>query len=224
VWQQDNGVHPEASKSMLKADRPDRLNDFNYKNDGDKIASCCTAMGRKLLTLSGIADTYTSLMNTWNTLLESFQQRVYKNTLATVKHQIQQGENPMHAMVISVEAVRVDNAIFLEYLTSEVALEEPGIESTDPNIPIDNNCMDDKLNLGMLWGSGHYEDEDDKCNKCDGIPTTGWQRRPTTELESLDLGTSDVHRYQGEDGDDADVDDNDEALQAVDGLTQNVEN
>jgi len=68
-------------------------------------------MGRKLLTSPGVADTYTFLMNTWNTLPESYQQRVYKNTLATIKHQIQQAENPMPAEVISVEAARVDNAI-----------------------------------------------------------------------------------------------------------------
>jgi hypothetical protein len=49
----------------------------------------------------------------------------------------------MPAMVISVEAARVGNAILLYFLTSEVALEEPEIRSTDPNIPIDNNCTDD---------------------------------------------------------------------------------
>jgi hypothetical protein len=41
-------------------------------------------------------------------------------------------------VVISVEAARVDNAILLDYLASEVAYEEPEIRSTDPNIPIDN--------------------------------------------------------------------------------------
>jgi hypothetical protein len=62
-------------------------------------------------------------------------------------------------MVISTEAASVDNAIFLDYLTSEVALEEPEIRSTNPNIPIDNNCPDDELPFGMPGGSGHYEDE-----------------------------------------------------------------
>jgi hypothetical protein len=66
-------------------------------------------------------------MNTWNTPPESYQQRVYNNTLATVKRQIQRVENPMPAVVISVEAARVDNAILRDYLTSEVALEEPDI-------------------------------------------------------------------------------------------------
>jgi hypothetical protein len=39
-WQKNEGVHPKASKSKLKADRPDRSNYFNHKNDGGKIASC----------------------------------------------------------------------------------------------------------------------------------------------------------------------------------------
>jgi len=56
-WQKNKGVHPKASKSKLKADRPDPSNDFNYKNVGGKSASCCAAMGRKLLTLPGVADT-----------------------------------------------------------------------------------------------------------------------------------------------------------------------
>ena len=45
----------------------------------------------------------------------------------------------MPAEVISTEAVCVHNAILLDYLTSQVALEEPEIGRTDPNIPIDNN-------------------------------------------------------------------------------------
>ena len=55
-------------------------------------------------------------------------------------------------MVISMEAARVDNAIHLDYLTSEVALEEPEFGSTDPNIPRDNNCTDDELQFRMLGG------------------------------------------------------------------------
>jgi len=40
-WQKNKGVHPKASNSNLKVDRPDRSNYFNHKNDGGKIASCC---------------------------------------------------------------------------------------------------------------------------------------------------------------------------------------
>jgi len=46
-----------------------------------------------------------------------------------------------------------------------------------------------------------------------------------TELKRFDLGTSDVDGYEGEDGDDADVDadEEEEALQTDDRSTQNVE-
>jgi len=100
-------------------------------------------MGRMVLTSPGIADTYTFLMNTWNTPPESYQQRVYNDTLATVKRQIRQAENPTPAMAITVEAARVDNAILLDNLASEVALGESEIRSTHPIIPIDNNCTND---------------------------------------------------------------------------------
>jgi hypothetical protein len=63
-WQKNKGVHPKASKSKLKGDRPDRSNYFNYKNDGCKNASYCAATGRKLLTSPGVADTYAFLKNT----------------------------------------------------------------------------------------------------------------------------------------------------------------
>jgi hypothetical protein len=217
-WQKHKGVHPKASNLKLKADRPDRSNYINCKNDGGKIVSCCAVTGRKLLTSPGVADTYIFLMNTSNPLPESYQQRVYNNTLATVKRQIQQAENPTPAVVISVEPACVVNAIVLDYLTSEVAIEEPEMGSTDPNIPMDNNCTDDELHFGMPGGSGVFEDEGDES---DVIPTASWRRRAETELERFDLGTSDVDGYEGEDGDNADEEE--EASQADDGSTQNVE-
>jgi hypothetical protein len=125
--QMNQGVHPKASKVKVKADRPDRSNYFNYMNDGGMISSYCAVTGHKLLTSPGIADTYTLLMNTWNTLPESCHQRVYKSTLATVKCWIQQAENPTPAVVISVEAAIVDNVIVLDYSTSEVAHEQCAI-------------------------------------------------------------------------------------------------
>jgi hypothetical protein len=42
-------------------------------------------------------------------------------------------------------------------------------------------------------------------------------------MRRTDLGPSDVDWYEGEDGDDADADEEEEALQADDGSTQNVE-
>jgi len=219
-WQKNKGVHPKASKSKLKLDRPDRSNYFNCKNDGGKIVSCCAVTGRKVLPSPGVADTYTFLMNTWNTLPESYQQRVYNNTLATVKDQIQQAENPTPAMVISVEAACVENAILLDYLTSKVALEEHEIRSTDSNILIDTNCKDNELHFGMPGGSGDFEDEGDES---DAIPTTSRLRRAATELERFDLVTSYVDVYEGKDGDDADANEEEEASQAEDGSMQNVE-
>jgi len=168
-WQRNKGIHMEDSKSKLKADRPHHSNNFNYKNDGGKNALCCAAIGRKFLTSPGIADTYAFLMNTWNTLSGSYQQRVYNDTLATVKGRIQQEENPTPAMVISVSAAPVDDAILLEYLTSDVVLEEPQFGRGDPNIPIDNNCMDVEPHFGLPGGSGHYEDESDESDQRDAI-------------------------------------------------------
>jgi len=110
-WQRDKGIHPKDSKSKLKADQPDRTRYFNYKNDGGKNTSSCTAIGHKFLTSPGVAETYTFSMDTWNTLPESYQQTVYNNTLASVRRQIQQVENPTPAVEISVEAAPVDNAI-----------------------------------------------------------------------------------------------------------------
>jgi hypothetical protein len=75
-------------------------------------------MSHKWLTLSGIADMNRFLINTWNTLPESYEQGMCKNNVATDKRHVQQAENPMPAVVISVEAVRVGNAIVLDYLTS----------------------------------------------------------------------------------------------------------
>jgi hypothetical protein len=112
-------------------------------------------------------------MNTWNTLPESNQQMVYNNTLATVKCQIQQAKNQTPALAISVEAARVHNAILLDYLASEVALEEPEIGLTDPNIPIDTNCTDDELHFEMPGGSGDNEDEGDETDNRDAIPHAG---------------------------------------------------
>jgi hypothetical protein len=224
-WQKNKGVHLKASESKLKADRPDRSNYFNHKNDGGKIASSCAVTGRKLLNSPGVADTYTFLMNTRNTLPESYQQSVYNNPLAIVNRQIQQAENPTSALVICMEAVRVDDAILLDYLASEVALQEPEIECTDPNIPIDNNCTEDKLHFGMPGGCADYEDTDDECDDRDAVPTASRRRWPPMKLETFDLGTSDVDRYGGEDLDSAaaDADEEEDVFQIDDGSTQNVE-
>jgi hypothetical protein len=222
-WQKLKGIHPKASKSKLNADRPDRSNYFNHKNEGGKNVSCCAATVRKLITLPGIGDTYSFLMNTWNTLPESYQQRVYNNPLATVKQLIEQAENPTPAVLISMEAAHVDNTNLLDYLASAVVLEETEIRGTVPNIPIDNNSTDDELHFGMPAGSRVYQDEGDESDMSDAIPTASRGRRPATELERFDLSTSDIDGYEGENGDNADADEEEEASEANDGSTQIVE-
>jgi hypothetical protein len=186
-WQKNKAVQPKGSQSTLKADSPDHSNYFNHKNDDGEISSRLIITDGKLLTSPGVADTYTFLMNTWNTLPESYQLRVYNNILATAKCQIQQAENRMSPVVISVEAAQVDNAIFLDYLVSEVALGEHGIGSTDPNILINNNCTDDEHNFGMHGGSGDNHDEGDENDNCNAFPTARWRRRCMMELERFDL-------------------------------------
>jgi len=155
-------------------------------------------------------------MNAWSTLPESYQQRVHKITLATVTRQIQQAVNPTPAVVINREAARVANSTLLDYLTSEVALEEPAIRSTDSNIAIYNNWTDNEMHFGMPRSSGDYEDEGHESDERDVISTTTQQWRPATELKRMDLGTRDVDGYEGEDGDDADTDwdEEEEASQA----------
>jgi len=72
----------------------------------------------------------------------------------------------------------------------------------------------------MPGGSGDFEDEGDES---DAIPTASRRRRAATGLERFDLGTSNVDRYEGEDGDDAHADEEEEPSQAEDGSMQNVE-
>jgi hypothetical protein len=75
------------------------------------------------------------MMNSWKTLLKSYQQKMYKNTLGTVNRQIQQAINPMPVTVISLDAERVDNAILPGYLTSKVVLVDAVNGSTDRRKP-----------------------------------------------------------------------------------------
>ena len=109
------------------------------------------------------------------------------NSLATVNRQIQQAKNPAPAEVISTEAALVDSAIPHDYLTSELGLEEPEIRSTDRNIPIDNNCIDDELHFRMPVGSNNYDNEGDEIDKSDAIPTASQRRWASTALEKCDL-------------------------------------
>jgi hypothetical protein len=90
-------------------------------------------------------------------------------------------------------------------------------------MPIDSHCTDDEMHVGMPGGCDDYDDEDDKIADCDGIPAASRQWLAATELERFDLGTSDMDRYEGDNGDDADADKLEEESQADDGLTQTLE-
>jgi hypothetical protein len=63
-------------------------------------------------------------------------------------------------------------------LTSEVTLEKSEIRSTDPNIPIDNNCTDDELHFGMPGCCEDYDDESDIIEESNAIPTASHDARP----------------------------------------------
>jgi hypothetical protein len=110
-------------------------------------------------------------------------------------------------------------------LTSELALEEPEICSTDPIIPIDNNGMIEELHFGIPGGSGDYADEGDESDERNAIPSASWRRQSAIELDRFALGTSEIDGYEGEHGDDndADVDMEEDPSQANDGSMQNVE-
>jgi hypothetical protein len=116
--------------------------------------------------------------------------------------------------------VRVDIPTLDDYLTSDVALEEPQIGSADPHFPISNNCTDDELHFGIPRGSGDFDDEGDKP---DAIPTTRRPRRVATELERFDLGSSDVDSHDNPDGHNADADEEEATSQSDDGSMQNAE-
>jgi hypothetical protein len=108
-------------------------------------------------------------------------------------------------------------------LVSEVPLAEPEIGSTDPNIPIDNNCTHEESDFGMPQGSGDFKDEGDECDVCDASPTPSRRQRHVTELPRFDLGTIDVDGYEGKNADYPDVDEEEGSSQANDGSTQNVD-
>jgi hypothetical protein len=120
-------------------------------------------------------------MNTWNTQLESCQLRVYQNTPATFQRQIRQGENPTAAVIFCMDAGCVGNAILLNNLTSEVALDDPVIRTTNSYTPLDNNHHDGNMHFGMPGGSRDQEDEGDTGDEDDDISTISQQRQTATD-------------------------------------------
>ena len=82
----------------------------------------------------------------------------------------------MPAVVITMEAACVDNAILLDYLTSEVAYYKPVIGITDRNILIDNYCSNDELDFWMPGGSSDCQDERDESDDFDAIGNASRRR------------------------------------------------
>jgi hypothetical protein len=114
---------------------------------------------------------YTLLMNTWNTLLGSYQQWLYTNTLAAVKCQIQQVEIATPPVAVSVDATCVGNDILVDCLTFKAALEQPEIGSTGSNIPMDCNYNDDKEHVWMRGGCMDCDDKGDESDEHNANPT-----------------------------------------------------
>jgi hypothetical protein len=131
----------------------------------------------------------------------------------------EQEEKPMPAVVIAMEPARFINTLLLDYVTSNVGFVEPEIKITDPHILVLNKCMDDELHVLMARGSGDYENEDNKSDKHNTIPTAIQRSRAATDLKTLDLGTSNVHRYTGTDGDNVHLNKEEQESQAYDGST-----
>jgi hypothetical protein len=148
---------------------------------------------------------------------------VNNNSLATVKYQIEQEEKPMPAVVITMEPARFINTLLLDYVTSKVGFVETEIKITDPHILVLNKCMDDKLHVLMARGSGDYENENNESDKYNAIPTAIRRSRAATDLKTLDLGTSNVHRYMGTDGDNVHLNKEEQESQANDGSTENLD-
>jgi hypothetical protein len=87
---------------------------------------------------------------------------------------------------------------------------------------ISNNCTNDELHFGLPGGSGVYEYDGDESNVHNDIHLASRRRQPATELWGFHLGTNDVEGYEGDDGDDVDVDEEGHASQSDDVLTQNL--
>jgi len=224
-WHKNKGVGPKASKSKLNADSPDGSNDFTYQNDFCKNASTFDAMGPTMFTLPDVVHAYTFFLIPGTHYWRATNKGCIKTLLLQSRVISGRRRNPTPAVVIRVEAIHVDNAILLDYLTCKVALEEPESGSTHPNIGIDNNCADPAVHSGITGGSGEYEDDRDETVECDAIPTASQRRWPTTELERFDLGTIKVNGYQGKEGNnaDADMDVVEDASQSDDRTLQHVE-
>jgi hypothetical protein len=83
--------------------------------------------------------------------------------------------------------------------------------------------MDDEQHFRMSGGCEDYDKAGDEIEMSNAIPTISQQRRAATELERFDLATSDLDGYEGDNGNDVEADEKEDALEADDGSTQNLE-
>jgi len=119
-----------------------------------------------------------------------------------------------------VEAAHIDNAVLLDYLSSEVALDDPEIRITEPIVLIHNNCPNDNLHFGMPRDSKDFQDAGNESDKRKASATASRQQQLRTVVEWFNLETSDDNWDGGEAGNDAD--EVKVASEADDGSTQNV--
>jgi len=83
--------------------------------------------------------------------------------------------------------------------------------------------MDDKLHFGIAGGSGDFKHEGVESNVRGAVPTANRSWWPVNKLETFDQWTNVVDGYEGEDGNDGYADEEEEASQADDESTRNVE-
>jgi hypothetical protein len=95
-------------------------------------------------------------------------------------------------------------------------LEEAGIRSPDPYMIVSNICMEDVLHFEMTVGWEQYDHHCDKIEDSEAIPSDSGRRWATIELNRVVPGTSDVDRYESDDGDNVDTYLEDEASQGDD--------
>jgi hypothetical protein len=135
-------------------------------------------MGHTWLTYPAFEDTYRFLENSWYALLESYQQRLNSNSLATVERMSQHADNPALPMVISLQVACVNNAILLDNLTSQMAIEETEIRRSNRNIPIDYHYANAELHFRMLGDSEDDQADRNDSDKRDAIPTASQGHSP----------------------------------------------
>jgi hypothetical protein len=101
----------------------------------------------------------------------------------------------MPAVFIYVKGAFMDNAILLEYLTSNVAVTKPEIGCTHITVMVNSQFRDDKLYIWMAGDSGDFENDGDTIKELNAFPTPSLRRLTITEHESFYMGNGDIQGY-----------------------------